>query len=145
MFRGVSLCFVCFSVSCVSAGLQATDTLGHAGMNFFTYLDDYPAISMTTPVWFMSSLYPAVWFYVWFMSGYVPVWFMSGCFFFFQHNFCVKPYVPREPQRDPSNRRLCEHGIYIRHCQESNSQPVPSQAGADTLGHSDGHPGFMSG
>ena len=25
-----------------------------------------------------------------------------------------------------------EHGIYIRHCQESNSQPVPSQAGADT-------------
>ena len=32
--------------------------------------------------------------------------------FFFQHNFCVKPYVPREPQRDPSNRRLNEHGIY---------------------------------
>ena len=26
---------------------------------------------------------------------------------------------------------LNEHGIYIRHCQESNSQPVPSQAGAD--------------
>ena len=23
---------------------------------------------------------------------------------------------------DPSNRRLNEHGIYIRHCQESNSQ-----------------------
>ena len=52
--------------------------------------------------------------------------------YFFQHNFCVKPYVPREPRRDPSNRRLNEHGIYIRHCQESNSQPVPSQAGADT-------------
>ena len=32
----------------------------------------------------------------------------------------------------PSNLRLKEHGIYIRHCQESNSQPVPSQAGADT-------------
>ena len=27
---------------------------------------------------------------------------------------------------------LSEHGIYIRHCQESSSQPVPSQAGADT-------------
>ena len=27
---------------------------------------------------------------------------------------------------------LNEHGIYIRHCQESNSQPVPSQAEADT-------------
>ena len=28
--------------------------------------------------------------------------------------------------------------VYIRHCQESNSQPVPSQAGADTtIGHSD--------
>ena len=51
--------------------------------------------------------------------------------FFFQHNFCVKPYVPREPRRDPSNRRLYEHGIYIRHCQESNSQPVSSQVRAD--------------
>ena len=30
-------------------------------------------------------------------------------FFFFQHNFCVKPYVP---QRDPSNHRLYEHGIW---------------------------------
>ena len=39
--------------------------------------------------------------------------------------FCVKPYVPREPRKDPSNRRLNEHGIYIRHCQESNSHPVP--------------------
>ena len=28
---------------------------------------------------------------------------------FFKHNFCVKPYVPREPGRDPSNRRLNEH------------------------------------
>ena len=34
--------------------------------------------------------------------------------FFFKHNFCVKPCVPREPRRDPSNRRLNEHGIYIR-------------------------------
>ena len=50
---------------------------------------------------------------------------------FFQHNFCVKPYVPREPERDPSNHRLNEHGIYIRHCQESNSIPAPSQAEAD--------------
>ena len=37
-----------------------------------------------------------------------------------------------ETRRYPSNRRLNEHGIYIRLCQESNSQPVPSQAGADT-------------
>ena len=22
----------------------------------------------------------------------------------FKHNFCVEPYVPREPRRDPSNR-----------------------------------------
>ena len=51
---------------------------------------------------------------------------------FFKHNFCVGPYIPREPLRDPSNRRVNEHGIYIRHCQESNSQPDPSQAGADT-------------
>ena len=33
--------------------------------------------------------------------------------------------------RNPSNRRLNEHGIYIRHCQESNSQPVLSQVRAD--------------
>ena len=45
-----------------------------------------------------------------------------GCFFLFKHNFCVKLDVPREPRRDSSNRRLNEHGIYIRHCQESNSQ-----------------------
>ena len=51
--------------------------------------------------------------------------------FFFEHNFSVKPYLPREPRRDPSNRRLNEHGIYIRHCQESNSQPILSQAGAN--------------
>ena len=50
---------------------------------------------------------------------------------FFNTIFCVKPYVPREPRRDPSNRRLYEHGIYIWHCQESNSQPVPSQVRTD--------------
>ena len=49
----------------------------------------------------------------------------------FQHNFCVKPYAPREPRSNPINRRLNEPGIYIWHCQESNSQPVPSQAVAD--------------
>ena len=65
-----------------------------------------------------------------------PHGFMPECFVvlrwncFFKHNFSVKPYVPREPRRDPSNRRLNEHWIYI--CQESNSRPVPSQAGVDT-------------
>ena len=58
----------------------------------------------------------------------------STLFSFFQHNFCVKPYVPREPRRDPSNRigSMNMGYIYIRHCQKSNSRPVPSQAGADT-------------
>ena len=56
---------------------------------------------------------------------------LRGEVVFFKHKFCIKPYVPRETRRDPSNRRLNEHGIYIRHCQESNSQPVPSQAEAD--------------
>ena len=69
-------------------------------------------------------------------ENYLPL----SCFFGFLTQFlCVKPYVPREPQRDPSNRRLCEHGIYIWHCQESNSQPVLSQAEPIPLGHSDGH------
>ena len=39
-------------------------------------------------------------------------------------------YIPREPRRDTSHR-LNEHGIYIRYCQESNSQPVPFQVRAD--------------
>ena len=62
--------------------------------------------------------------------------------FFFKHNFCVKPYVPREPRRNPSNRRLNEHGIYIRQTDTARNrthdlfrpkrEPIP-------LGHSDGH------
>ena len=38
----------------------------------------------------------------------------------------------------PENPEGTQHGIYIRHCQESNSQPVPSQAEPIPLGHSDG-------
>ena len=34
--------------------------------------------------------------------------------------------------KGPSNRRLYEHGICIRHCQDSNSQPVSSQVRADS-------------
>ena len=44
----------------------------------------------------------------------------------FKHNFCIKPYVPKKPRMDPSNRRLYEHGICIRHYQDSNPQPVQS-------------------
>ena len=39
--------------------------------------------------------------------------------------------TPREPRRDTSNRRLNERGIYIRHGQESNSQPAPCQMRTD--------------
>ena len=56
---------------------------------------------------------------------------MCWVYMFFKHNFCVKPYVSRKPRRDPSNRRLNVHVLYLRHCQESSSQPVPSQAGDD--------------
>ena len=51
----------------------------------------------------------------------------------FVTQFCVKPYVPRESRRDPSNRRLNEHEKYIRHRQESNLRPAPPQAGADPI------------
>ena len=59
--------------------------------------------------------------------------------FFFQHNFCVKPYVPREPRRDPSNRRLNGAGIYISDTARNRThnlfrpkrKPIP-------LGNSDG-------
>ena len=59
------------------------------------------------------------------------IWTIIRCKtqFFKHNNLCVKPYVPRELRRDPSN--LTEHGIYIRHCQESNSQSVPPQAVSD--------------
>ena len=30
----------------------------------------------------------------------------AGILLIFKHNFCFKPYLPREPRRDPSNRRL---------------------------------------
>ena len=52
--------------------------------------------------------------------------------FFFLNTIFVSSHMYPENPKDPSNRRLNEHGIYIRHCQESNSQPVPSQAGVDT-------------
>ena len=52
--------------------------------------------------------------------------------YFLKHNFCIKPDVPREPRSDLSNHRLYEHGICIRHCQDSNSQPVLSQVRADS-------------
>ena len=53
---------------------------------------------------------------------------------FFQHNF-VKPYVyPENPEETQVIVGSMNMGLsdYIRHCQASNSQPVPSQAGADT-------------
>ena len=49
-----------------------------------------------------------------------------------KHNFCIRPYVPREPRRDPSNWWLYEHGICFRRCQDSNSQPVPYQVRANS-------------
>ena len=65
-------------------------------------------------------------------------WVMLVCiagelfYYFLNMNFVSSHYVPREPRRDPSNCRFNEHGIYIWHCQESNSQPsIPSQVRAD--------------
>ena len=46
--------------------------------------------------------------------------------------FVSSHYVPGEPQRDLSNRWLYEHRICIHQCQDSNSQPVPSQMRADS-------------
>ena len=43
---------------------------------------------------------------------YVPI---LHVLLFFKLNFCIEPYVPREPRRDSSNRRLCAHGICIRY------------------------------
>jgi hypothetical protein len=53
--------------------------------------------------------------------------FHSPIHLFFKHNFCIKPYVPREPRSESSNRRLYEHKICILHCQDSNSQSFLSQ------------------
>ena len=67
-----------------------------------------------------------------FVAGTHVLYYMD----FFLNHFCVKSYVPREPRRDPIGilRQLGSMimgYIPIRHCQESNSQPVPSQVGAD--------------
>ena len=68
--------------------------------------------------------------------GQEEVWRRQQDIFYltFQHNFWIKPYVPREPQRVPSNRMALWtwNTIYIRHCQESNSHPLPSQVHADS-------------
>ena len=50
-----------------------------------------------------------------------------------QNIFCNKPYVPKEPRRDPSNPRFYEHGICIRHNQVWNSQHLPSQERAESV------------
>ena len=44
---------------------------------------------------------------------------------------CQAICTQRTPKGLEGNRRLYEHGIYIRYCQESNPQPVPSKARAD--------------
>ena len=59
------------------------------------------------------------------------IFFLISRNLLFLTQFLCQATCTHEPQRDPNNRRLNEHGIYIRYCQESNSQPVSSQAGAD--------------
>ena len=61
-------------------------------------------------------------------------------YIFFKHNFCVKPYVPREPRRDPSNHKLYEHGIwYIFDTARNRTRNLfRPKCGSIPLGHSDG-------
>ena len=62
------------------------------------------------------------------------VYYLYVFILFFQHNFCIKPYVPRE---NPEGTRVIVGSVkmkyIIRHCQDSNSQPVPSQVCADSM------------
>ena len=52
---------------------------------------------------------------------------------FFNTIFVSSHMYPENPEGTQVIAGLINMGyIYIRHCQESNSQPVPSQAGADT-------------
>ena len=57
--------------------------------------------------------------------------------YFFKHNFCVKPENPEGTQVIVGSMNMGYIILYIRHCQESNSQPVPSQAEPIPLGHID--------
>ena len=55
-----------------------------------------------------------------------------SCLPFLTQFLCQAICTQRTPKGPKSSDfGVNEHGIYIRHCQESNSQPVPSQAGAD--------------
>ena len=54
--------------------------------------------------------------------------------------FCIKPYVPREPQRNQSNYRLYEHGIwYISDTARYRTRNLfHPKCALIPLGHSDG-------
>ena len=74
--------------------------------------------------------------YGYFKYGYIEILLFSKMvewILFFLNNFCVRPYVPREPRRNPSNCRFYEHGIwYISNTARNQTwQPVPSQVSAD--------------
>ena len=60
-----------------------------------------------------------------------PVWHQDF-FVFFNTIFVSSHMYPENPEGTQVIVGSMKHGIYIRHCQESNSQPVPSQAGVDT-------------
>ena len=71
---------------------------------------------------------------LWYTFTINPIFY----FFVFQHNFCIKPYVLREPKGDPSNcigsmNMGSRDMIFIQLChQDSNSQPVWSQVCIDS-------------
>ena len=68
-----------------------------------------------------------------FMIALIIICFFCFSFFFSNTIFVsshMYPENPEETQVIVGSMNLVY--IYIRHCQESNSQPVPSQAGADT-------------
>ena len=66
-------------------------------------------------------------FYAWFETMFKIALIHEIDINFCLHNFFVKPYTQRAPKGLVGNRRLYEHGIHIRHFQESNPQPVQSQ------------------
>ena len=78
-------------------------------------IDIYSWYLLTCKRWLCSCNF------LWFESVFLSK--LPTCKPPFMHNFCIKPYVSREPWRDPRYLRLYKHGIYVSTSKRTYSVP----------------------
>ena len=92
----------------------------------FPWIDNWPYSDWTSFSW-TGSVYDYVYIYI-----YVYVYAYAYAYAYAYVQFYVSSHIyPENLERTQVIVGSMNMVIYIRHCQESNSQPVPSQAGAD--------------